>query len=402
VTTGPPYTLSARQARRLALVRAGLLQPKLTGLPARGPRFETAARQACLAIIRRFGYLQLDTVAVAGARSHALVLMSRLPGIDPLLCEGLLKPAQPLFEYWGHEASWLPMELYPYFEFRRQEFRHHPWWGDVLGENPKATRRLLDRIRQEGPLRSLDLEGQSGSGWDVKLTKKVASALWSRGDLAIRERRNFQRVFDLAERVIPSAVREAPQDLATSLRTLLLLALSGHGWAQTGTLAATWRLRNLKEPIAQALQLLVEMKEVVACDLTDKQGGRHRGWIRTEDLELADKLARLRPRRDRGTLLSPFDPVLWDRTRTQRLFEFHQVLEIFKPVASRLYGYFCLPVLVGDHLVARVDLKADRKSRTVSVLALHHESDAPSAQVEHAVDSALSDYRKNLFGRSET
>jgi uncharacterized protein YcaQ len=389
-------SIDIHQARRLALVRAGLLRPALTGLPRKAPLREKATRQACLAMVRRFGYLQLDTVAVAGARSHALVLMSRLEGIDPTVCEALLKPGEPLFEYWGHEASWLPMELYPYFEFRRRDYRHHPWWGDVLGENPKVTQRLLERIRNEGPLRSLDLEGQSGSGWDVKLTKKVASALWSRGDLAIRERRNFQRVFDLAERVISAELREQPRDLPSSLRTLLLRALAGHGWAQTGTLTATWRLRNMKREIALALHQLVEMGAIVACDLADNNGGRLSGWIRTKDLELAHELSRLRVRRNKGVLLSPFDPVLWDRARTQRLFDFHQVLEIFKPAMSRQYGYFCLPVLVGDELVARVDLKADRKRKCLDVLALHYECEGPSPTIQHTVRSAISTYSEHL------
>lgn len=389
-------TIDIRQARRLALVRGGLLRPELTGLPRKGPRRERAAREACTTVIRRFGYLQLDTVAVAGARSHSLVLMSRLEGIVPTLCEALLKPGEPLFEYWGHEASWLPMELYPVFEFRRQEFCHHPWWGDVLGENPGATDQVLSRIRNEGPLRSLDLDGQSGSGWDVKLTKKVASALWSRGDLAIRERRNFQRVFDLAERVIPDQFREQPCDLPTSLRTLLLRALAGHGWAQTGTLTATWRLRNLRPELTEAFRQLEESGEIVACNLIDHGGGTTAGWIRTEDLELATTLPGLRPRRDRAVLLSPFDPVLWDRARTQRLFDFHQVLEIFKPVATRLYGYFCLPVLVGDRLVARVDLKADQRSRHLDVAALHYESDSPSARTRQAVTGAIRRYADSV------
>ena len=132
------------------------------------------------------------------------------------------------------------------------------------------------------------------------------------------------------------------------------------------------------------------------------QGAPFKGWIRSEDLELAGHLDRLRPRRDKGTLLSPFDPVLWDRTRTQRLFDFHQILEIFKPAASRLYGYFCLPVLVGDRLVARVDLKADRRAARLDVLALHYEDQPPSSKTRSVVERAISDYGKNLFGSAET
>ena len=388
--------LSTRQARRLALVKGGLLRPELTGLRRKGPRRQKAARQACLQVIRRFGYLQLDTVSVAGARSHALVLMSRLEGLDPKLGEALLQPGEPLFEYWGHEASWLPIELYPYFEFRRQEFCHHPWWGDVLGEHPEAASDLLARIRSEGPLRSLDLEGESGSGWEWKLTKKVATALWSRGDLAIRERRNFQRVFDLAERVIPDELRRQPQALSSSLRTLLLRALAGHGWAQTGTLAATWRLRNLKTEISDALHDLEASGAIVPCRLNYESGKRYPGWICSEDLELAASVSQLHPRRDRGVLLSPFDPVLWDRARTQRLFGFHQVLEIFKPREQRVYGYFCMPVLAGDRLVARVDLKADPRARSLRVAALHYEDDRPSARTHHAVEHAIADYASSL------
>ena len=158
-------TLSLKQARRLALARAGLLKPEWTELPSRASGSGVRAHRAAHAIIARFGYLQLDTVSIAGARSHALVLMSRLDGFDPELGERLLRPEQPLFEYWGHEASWIPMELYGAFEFRRREFRHHPWWGDVIGANPEAVSNLRKRIRDEGALRSIDMEGRGSRGW---------------------------------------------------------------------------------------------------------------------------------------------------------------------------------------------------------------------------------------------
>ena len=162
-----------------------------------------------------------------------------------MLGEELLRPGEPLFEYWGHEASWIPIELYPAFEWRRREYRHHPWWGDLIGEHPEVARELMRRIRDEGPLRSIDLEGKGGSGWwQLKTAKKVATALWSAGELAIRERRAFQRTYDLTERVIPERWRKAPLAYPEALKVLLLQALSGHGWATTGTLAATWRLRN--------------------------------------------------------------------------------------------------------------------------------------------------------------
>ncbi len=380
--------LSLLAARRLALARAGLLKPAWTGLPERARGRGKRARGAAHKVIRRFGYLQLDTVSVAGARSHALVLLSRLHGFDPGLGEELLHPGEPLFEYWGHEASWLPIELYPVFAFRRREFRAHPWWGDLLGDHPEVARGILHRIREEGPLRSADLEGKSGSGWwQLKLAKKVATALWSAGDLAIRERRSFQRSYDLAERVIPERWRAAEILYPEALEVLLLRALAGHGWATTGTLTATWRLRNRRADVAAALERLIASGEVVPCNL--ESGAK--GWIRPPDLELAARLRRVRPRRDRGVLLSPFDPVLWDRKRVKLLFGFDQVLEIFKPVAQRVYGYYCLPVLAGDRLVARCDLKADRKAGVLRMLALHHEAGSDGAS-RRAVRSAIDRY----------
>ena len=387
ITTTP--SLNARQARRLALVRGGLLKPDWTRLPRSATGNGRRARQAAWKIISRFGYLQLDTVAISGARSHSIVLMSRLGGASPQLGESLLAPKEPLFEYWGHEASWIPVDLYPAFEFRRQEYRHHPWWGDVLGEHPEEADALLRRIRDEGPLRSLDLEGRSGSGWDIKLSKKLASAFWSRGDLAIRERSNFQRSFDLAERVIPQFLRDRPQPFDEALPNLLMRAIRGLGWAQTGTLAATWRLKNLQSEVRTALSRLVEEGQLTQCDLVTSDGKRFRGWVRPSDLELVPRLDRLRPRKSRGVLLSPFDPLLWDRNRVWRLFEFDQILEIFKPKPLRRYGYYCLPVLAGDRLIGRVDLKADRANRRLRILSERLETDRPQSHDRSAVESAL-------------
>jgi len=389
-------TISIRAARRLALARAGLLAPAYNGLPASAGRGEAAARRAAHAVIGRFGYLQLDTVSVAGARSHAIVLLSRLERFPPRLAEELLQPGEPLFEYWGHEASWIPVELYPAFGFRREEFRVHPWWGDLLGEHRALADDLLRRIERDGPMRSLDMEGKGGSGWwQLKIAKRVATALWSAGELAIRERRAFQRTFDLTERVIDERWRAQRLDRAASLRALLLAALGGHGWATTGTLAATWRLRNKREELASALAELEGAGEIVACALageerTRKTSNQVKGWARPADLELAASLESARPRRDRPVLLSPFDPVLWDRKRVQTLFGFAQSLEIFKPAAQRVFGYYCLPVLAGERLVGRVDLKARPGTGSLEVVAAHHEDD--DAATRGAVRAAIERY----------
>jgi uncharacterized protein YcaQ len=222
----------------------------------RGKRARTAAHR----IIQRFGYLQLDTVAIAGARSHSIVLQSRLEGFDPSYAEELLQPGEPIFEFWGHEASWIPLELYPTFGFRREDFRHHPWWGDLIGQHPEVARDLRRRICDEGPLRSLDMEGGGSRGWwDLKVAKKVATAMWSSGELAIRERRNFQRTYDLPERVIPESWRRETVPRGRAIETLALQALAGHGWATTGTISQTFRLAQ--KDVVAALDHLEESND---------------------------------------------------------------------------------------------------------------------------------------------
>ncbi len=398
---GALESLTLREARRLALARAGLLKPEWTGFPRRATGSGKRAGDAAAGVVRRFGYLQLDTVSIAGARSHTIVLLSRLDGLDPTLGENRLQPGRPHFEYWGHEASWIPLELYPAFEFRRREFRRHPWWGDLVGEHPDVARNLRRRIREEGPLRSADMEGRGSRGWwDLKIAKRVATALWSSGELAIRERRHFQRTYDLAERVIPDDVRGRPLTKREGIEVLLLKALDGHGWATTGTIAATWRLRNRGQEITAALRRLVEAGRIMPCSLENPAGRATPGWIQPEDRELAARLVAVRPRRDRGVLLSPFDPLLWDRARVQRLFGFSQILEIFKPTAQRIFGYYCLPVLSGERLVARFDLKADRKRCVLHVLSCRFEGTGdsrPATAIDgEAARSALSRYADAL------
>lgn len=364
------HTIDRRGARRLALLRGGLLKPDWLGLPRRAGRGHGAA----LRIIEHFGYLQLDTISIAGARSHALVLLSRLEDLDPGLPEQLLFPGATVFEYWGHEASWMPLELYGAFAFRRQAYRSHPWVRGALDDNRELARAIVRRIADEGPVKSADLEGEGGTGWwKWKTSKKVAAALWHTGELAIAERRAFQRTFDLTERTIPAEAR-ADLSLADAWPLLLERALAGHGWASEQTLRATWRLRHRRAEFRAAMERLREQGRAVPCTVVD--GGRVPGWIRPQDLEQVDRLARLRPRKDAGVLLSPFDPVLWDRKRVQQLFGFEMLLEVFKPAAQRRWGYFCLPVLAGEQLVARVDLKADRRARTLTVLSCHPEPGA--------------------------
>ncbi len=396
-----------RAARRLALARAGLLAQKMTGAPvsargggpSRGASRDAAARAAAHRVIDRFGYLQLDTISVAGARSHTLVLLSRLEGMDPALGESLLVPGEPLFEYWGHEASWLPIDLYPLFAWRRERFRRHPWWGDVIGPRRAQADELLRRARDHGGFRSTDLEGErSGTWWGGKDSKRLAEALWSAGELAIRERRGFQRIYDLPERVIPDEHRTRQVSVADSCRALILRAMEGHGWAETRTIAATWRFRTTNPDFRAAMTSLAEDGSIVPCDLVADvadvadvavDAAPRPGWIRPADLELAARLERLRPAADRGVLLSPFDPVLWDRARLLRLFGFDLKIEIYTPAPKRRYGYYSMPVLAGDRLVGRVDVKADRPAGLLRTPSRHFESRRPSAADRAAMTSAI-------------
>jgi uncharacterized protein YcaQ len=389
-------SITVEDARRLALARAGLLKPEWTGFP-RGR--EASRRESAFDVVRRFGYLQLDTVSVAGARSHGIVLHSRLPGLSPEVPERLLRPGAPLFEYWGHEASWIPMDLYPAFRFRRKEFQRHPWWGDLIGANPRVAASILDRIRNEGPLRSSELEGKSSSGWwNLSIAKRVVSALWSAGTLAVRERRNFQRTYDLAERVIPKKWREKELSLEDSLKRLLLKALDGHGWAAPATLTATWRFRFLRKETQNALDELQEEGAIRRCFLQNGSRTRVPGWIRLEDLDLVARLSRMRSSSrdaDEGVLLSPFDPLLWDRARVSLLFGFHQILEVFTPASRRKYGYYCMPVLAGEKLVARCDVKAERAKGALRALSIHYERGISSAN-KRATRQALGRYATSI------
>lgn len=386
-------TLPISSVRRLALARGGLLPRRWTGLPDRPGRGEAAARRACAAVVDRFGYLQLDTISVNGARSHAMVLLSRLDGLDAALVETLLRPGAPLFEYWGHEASWIPMDLYPAFAWRRERFRKHPWYGDVLGRHRDLARALLKRVEEDGPLRSIEVEGGRSEGWwNHGPSRRILSALWSSGDLAIRERVNFHRVYDLPERVIPEALRGHPLPRDDAFALLLERALSAHGWATETTLAHTFRLKG-RPQVKAALERLREEGVAERCAMVDEGGARTAGWIRTEDIDLAGRLRRWRPDPARGVLLSPFDPLLWDRGRVRTLFRFDQVLEIYVPPPKRKFGYYCLPVLAGEDLVARVDLKAHRKENRLQEVARHVEPafrrGPGAAAAKEAVDHAL-------------
>ena len=207
----------------------------------------------------------------------------------------------------------------------------------------------------------------------------------------MRERKNFQPFCDLTDRGIPEKARQRKVANQEATKILLLKALDGHGWATTKTLIDTWRLTKRQKLINICLGELHEEGVIVPCSLEGRPG-----WVRPDDSELAGRLERIRPRSDVGVLLSPFDPVLWDRHRVQTLFDFERVLEIFKPAQQRKYGYYCMSVLAGDKLVTRCDLKADRKAGRLDVLATHYEARGSRAAVETALTRYASALRLTL------
>lgn len=391
-------------ARRLALYAAGLLN--LQGQPfPRRLHNDDDSRIWARRVIEHFGYLQLDTIPISGARSHSLVLASRLDGFSTATGEQLLQPGEPHFEYWGHEACWMPLSSYPVFEFRRQQYKSHPWWGNIIDEHPGEVDKILRRIETDGPVRSADLEGDRGRGfWDLKLAKKICDALWSCGELAISARNRFLRTFDLRDRVIPASYRTAiPEDEA--IRWLLLKALQGHGWATGSTMAATWRLTNRGPQIKRCISRLHEENRIVPASLKIDSKQQIAIWVTPEVLSKLDELAKWKPTDSITTLLSPFDPVLWDRSRVALLFGFDQILEIYKPAHQRKYGYYCLPVLSGENLIARVDLKAKQNIRIIEVISIRYESTqtyVPANRTqEKAVQTALARHHRAVFGNME-
>ena len=358
-------TISLREARRLALHRSGLLANE--DWPRAVKRRDHIAEAA--AAVERLGYLQLDTIPISGARSHGLVLASRLPGYRPADAESLLGCSGNLFEYWGHEVSWLPMSLYGAMEFRRQDFRNDRWWQEIVKNHPEWIKEVLGRIEAEGPLCSRDFASDNSDGtWYGRPPRRVLAALWSSGELAVRDRVGFERQFDLTERVIPGSA-PAPMPAVEGVALLLETAAALHGWATLGTLCETFRLRRKQPAVVDAVAQLLEAGRLVSCDLVGKRGQRTAGVVRPADLEKAHNLAGARG--PRGVLLSPFDPLVWDRKRAPLIFGFDSIMEFFKPAAQRKYGYYCLPVLAGEHLVSRVDLKADRKAGSFEILARH-------------------------------
>jgi uncharacterized protein YcaQ len=360
------------QARRIALAAQGF-----TDRAHATPSLKTLDRT-----VARTGVLQVDSVNVL-QRAHYMPLYSRMGPYDVDLLRRATtstpRRERTLVEYWAHVQALMPVELWPLMRHRMEHYRaERGKWGFTA--DPTLEPRVRDAVRDRGPVTARDLEedlstgprSRENWGWNWSEARKVLDYLYLVGDVAIAGRNNqFEVVYDLPERVLPAAVLDAPTPTAQEAVTeLVRRAARSHGVASLACLADYYRLRLQPAPGAAsakvAVEELVEAGELVPVTV--------RGWKRQAYLH---RDARLPRRVSARTLLSPFDPVVWERARAEALFDFFYRIEIYVPPEKRLHGYYVLPFLLGDRLVARVDLKADRATRRLLVPGAFAEAAAP-------------------------
>jgi uncharacterized protein YcaQ len=325
--------------------------------------------------VARLGLHQIDSVNVL-VRAHYLPAFSRLGLYDRGLIDRAAwgpKRARRLFEYWAHEASLMPLEMHPLLRWRMaQAERGEIGWGHLkafAGERRPEAEAILERIRAEGPLAASDFEEGRGKGgwWEWGDTKRALEWLFWAGRITTATRRaSFERVYDLTERVIPRAILALPTPAeADAQRALVAKAAEALGIATETELRDYFRLKP--EPARRSVAELVEegVLRPVAVE----------GWTKPAFLHRDAR----RPRRIRGqALLAPFDPLVWERGRTERLFGFRYRIEIYTPAEKRVHGYYVLPFLLDEALVARVDLKADRQRSRLRVQRTTLEPGAPA------------------------
>jgi uncharacterized protein YcaQ len=361
-----PEFLTPPQARRVALAAQGFADPAPTGVP---------TRRHLRRVLSRVGLLQIDSVNVL-QRAHYLPVYSRLGSYPTQLVDRAAYQApRDLFEYWGHAASRRPVELYPLLRWRMA--RQHDWNGvsQIWHKQRPLVEWVRDEVAAKGPLTAGEIEGdfpRRGDewGWNWSDVKTALELLFWRGEVLISGRTNgFARQYDLPERVLPARVlaEPTPSD-ADAHRALVELAARSLG------VCAEFELRDyFRQPVAElhtAVAELVEAGTLIPVTIP----GWKRAYLHHE--------ARLPRRIQAAALLSPFDPVVWERARTLRLFDFHYRIEIYVPAPRRVHGYYVLPFLLDDRIVARVDLKADRAASVLRVPAAWAEPGAPAHTAE--------------------
>ncbi len=361
-------------ARRIALAAQGFADPRPAGV--------VDSRQL-RRVVDRLAVVQIDSVNVV-SRSHYLPYLSRLGAYRRPVLDDFTGRRHEVFEYWAHEASYLPVRLHPYLRWRMAAAEEHAW-GSMVGiqrERPGYVAEVLDRVREAGPTRASDLDeprpDRPGSMWNWHAGKVALEWLFYTGALTARARTaSFERVYDLTERVLPAAVLQTPTpEPADAVRELVRTAARALGVATERDLRDYFRLRP-----APARQAIAELQEAGELTPVEVAGWGAPAWL--------DPAAR-RPRWIRArALLSPFDSLVWERPRVERIFGFRYRLEIYTPAAQRVHGYYVLPFLLGDRLVARADLKADRQAGVLRVQAAHAEDGVDRAEVAVALADEL-------------
>ena len=319
-------------------------------------RFRRATTNEIAAEIARLQAVQLDSIATVD-RAHRLTLSSRIGAYDEAGVSTLLRQGA-IFEYWAHEACLLPIDDYRLFKRRMLELRDHHWWGrERTAEGRKVERRVLARIAEEGALPVRAFEGRSGPMWGWKPEKRALEHLFAAGELAIAGRQGFQRLYDLPERVIPDRHLGAPVPSEDEFRRgYALRAVEGRGALTEAGIAEHCRFDGGAKGIRPHVEALVEDGRLRRVELAD--GGPPVFLPAGTVLDGAAAAS---------VLVSPFDNLMWDRPFLRRLFGFEHVIEVYKRAHERVYGYYVLPLLVGDRFVGRADLKADRRSGVLQV-----------------------------------
>jgi uncharacterized protein YcaQ len=374
VTASAVDRLPAALARRIALAAQGFADPRPAGV--------VDSRQL-RRVTDRLAVVQIDSVNVL-SRSHYLPAFSRLGAYRRAVLDDFTARRHEVFEYWAHEASYLPVRLHPHLRWRMAAAEEHAWGSMVRiqRERPSYVAEVLDRVREAGPTKASDLAeprpDRPGTMWNWHAGKVALEWLFYSGVLTARARTtSFERVYDLTERVLPAAVLQVPTpEPADAVRELVRTAARALGVATERDLRDYFRLRP-----TPARQAVVELEDAGELLPVEVQGWGAPAWL--------DPAAR-RPRWIRArALLSPFDSLVWERPRVERLFGFRYRLEIYTPAAQRVHGYYVLPFLLGDRLVGRVDLKADRQAGVLRAQATHAEAGIDRAEVAEALAAEL-------------
>lgn len=327
-------------------------------------------------LVDRIGFVQLDSIATV-ERAHHMILFSRRQSYKPAALHALVERDRTHWEHWTHDASILPVEVFPHWRhrFARSEARMRSQWQKWFRPGYEAQlQTILSRIRDEGPLKTADLgedeERSKGGWWDWHPSKTALEWLWRTGELSIARRENFHKVYDLTERVVPAALREAEVPVADSVDWAMQAALDRLGFGTAGELGGYYDLVTVQEARDWARAALAAgLVEEVMIEGADRRLRKAlaRPGLLDRALALAEPPGSLR-------VLSPFDPALRDRARAEFLFGFTYRIEVFVPEPKRIWGYYVFPVLEGDRLVGRLDAKAYRAEGVLRVRAFWPEA----------------------------